>query len=317
MRDLDRNRATTYRKNNNQELVLEEMNTSLVEKEIKLISAFSKPQFPIIFIVGAQRSGTTVLMQSLIQYFQLSYPNNFIARYWKAPYIGAMLFKNLSSNLDENTLDLSSDLGYTKGLSGPHEFGYFWKRWFPVRSWEKKENELIDYSLLEKELSAWETVENTPLIFKNIIDVSFNIQKLSEIFPNAFFIHIKRQPEFVVQSTYLSRIKFFNDEKEWLGLEPPEYEALKRLDTFDQISAQVFYSRRFIENALLKKKNNSLTINYEDFISNSEGIISEIGYRLKLKTRNIHLPQLINTNKIKLPEEKFNLIRANCKKYFN
>lgn len=310
-------RNEKYKKDEISENVFELMNKTLYPKEIELIQKFNIPEKPLIFIIGAQRSGTTLLMQLITQFFDVSYPNNFIARYWDAPYIGAMLYKNLSGNIDNNTLDFNSDLGYTKGLKGPHEFGYFWKKWFPWKSWEEKNYSEIDYSILQKQLAAWESVNNTPLVFKNIIDVSFNIEKLSEIFPHTFFIHIKRKPEFVVQSTYQSRIKLFGSPKIWIGLKPPEYNKIKKLPVFEQICAQIYYSVKHIELSLSKTKVNSLTVNYEDIIINTKDIMRKIKESLNLKSSNIEVPILNNTNKIRLPEEDFDNIKTICKNYFN
>ena len=180
------NRKDKYKKIDIQEHVLEIMNKTLLPTEIELIEKFEKPKLPVIFIVGAQRSGTTLLMQLMTQYFELSYPNNFIARYWDTPYIGAILYKNISNNLRENRIDLNSDLGYTKGLDGPHEFGYFWKKWFPWESWEDKKYGEIDYSVLQKQLGAWESVNGTPLIFKNVIQLNSNILQLKNIISKSF-----------------------------------------------------------------------------------------------------------------------------------
>jgi len=135
----DGKRISKYKKDELEEKVLFEMNQTLYPKELELISNFTNPNLPIIFIVGAQRSGTTLLMQLMTSFFKLSYPNNFIARYWNVPFIGAVLYNSLSRNLNKkNNIDLHSDLGYTSGLEGPHEFGYFWKKWFPWESWQKK-----------------------------------------------------------------------------------------------------------------------------------------------------------------------------------
>ena len=95
MKNSDHNRKDEYKKVDIQEHVLEIMNKTLLPTEIELIEKFEKPKLPVIFIVGAQRSGTTLLMQLMTQYFELSYPNNFIARYWDSPYIGAILYKNI------------------------------------------------------------------------------------------------------------------------------------------------------------------------------------------------------------------------------
>ncbi len=310
-------RTGKYKKNKVQESVLQLMNETLYPKESELIKEFDKPKLPIIFIVGAQRSGTTLLMQLITQLFEVSYPNNFIARYWNVPYIGAILFQNIFPDADTNNFDFSSDLGYTKGVNGPHEFGYFWKKWFPWEGREEKKYNEIDYSILQKQIAAWESVNKKPLVFKNIIDVSFNIDKLNNLFPNAFFIHIKRKPEYVVQSSYQSRIKLYGNPNEWLGLKPPEYNKIKNINNiFEQITAQVYYSQIFIDNNLQNNNIKSITINYEDLVNNAKEILSLIKQKTGIKQKTNKIPILKNTNKQKLTDKEFIGIQKFIKEYF-
>ena len=233
-----KNREKKYQKNDIQENVLKLMNKTLLPVEIELIESFNKPKLPIFFIVGAQRSGTTILMQLMTKYYKLSYPNNFIARYWDVPYIGATLYKNLSKNIDQTQIDLKSDLGYTNGLDGPHEFGYFWKKWFPWESWEEKKDIEIDYPKLQKQLAAWESLNETPLIFKNVINLNSNILKLKRLFPNAVFLFIKRDLVYNVQSTYQSRIKLYGNPEGWFGVKPSTYNSIIKLPVIKQITEQ-------------------------------------------------------------------------------
>jgi len=311
------NRTKQYQKNELEERVLLEMNQTLYHKELELISNFNNPEKPVIFIVGAQRSGTTLLMQLMIHFFELSYPNNFIARYWNVPYIGAVLYKSLSKNLNQNNkTDLTSDLGYTSGLNGPHEFGYFWKKWFPWQSWEEKKCDNIDYNILQKQLAAWQSIDNNALIFKNIIQVSFNIEKIAELFHNAFFIHIKRKPEFVVQSTYQSKKKLFGNRENWFGLKPPEYNDIKNLTVLEQITAQVYYSRKFIDKTLENKKINSINLDYENLVAEPNKILEKISNSLNLNLKKKDIPSLNHTNQIKLSQTEFDKIKQYCNKYF-
>ena len=304
------NRTKQYQKNELEERVLLEMNQTLYPKELELISNFNNPEKPVIFIVGAQRSGTTLLMQLMIHFFELSYPNNFIARYWNVPYIGAVLYKSLSKNLNQNNkTDLTSDLGYTSGLNGPHEFGYFWKKWFPWESWEEKKYDKINYSILQKQLAAWQSIDNQPLVFKNLIQLDNNIEKLNEIFPNSIFIFLKRNLVYNVQSSYLSGIKLFGNETELFGIKPSNYQEIKDLPVFEKIVTQITTINNDIEKQLKSiSKNKILRFNYEDLISNPSLLQSKLKGKLKSKKIKTKI-QLVSENKITLNSEKFNQIK--------
>jgi len=317
MNNSDKDRAEPYKKNEIQEQILEIMNHSLYKEELELINKFDKPKLPVIFIIGAQRSGTTLLMQLISQLFEVSYPNNFIARYWNVPYIGANLYKSLIKKSSENNLDLSSDLGYTKGLEGPHEFSYFWKKWFPWDSWEKKAYDKIDYSILQKQLAAWESVNNAPLVFKNLIQIDYNIEKLYSLFSNSIFIYLKRDLSFNIQSTYKSRIKLFDDETKWFGVKPINYLELTKLPVLEQITKQVICINNDIEDQLSNIPNkNVINIKYEDLIKDYLCEINKIISLTKLQKLEINNKiELKSANKVSIRNNIFNQISVMVKTF--
>lgn len=320
MNNSDNNRNKRYKKDSRQEIVLEIMNRTLWPKEIELIDKFSKPKLPVIFIVGSQRSGTTLLMQLMTQCFELSYPNNFIARYWNVPYFGAILYKNISNNLRENRIDLNSDLGYTKGLDGPHEFGYFWKKWFPWESWEDKKYGEIDYALLQKQLGAWESVNGTPLIFKNVIQLNSNILQLKNLFPKALFIFIKRNLIYNVQSTYQSRLNLFGNSEEWFGVKPSNYNSLKNLPIIEQITKQIISTNMEIDEQLAKLDSNSyIEVKYENLVQDNTIFLKQIELKLRglIKNKDISLEtySFKNGNTQKVENKIFKEIEKYCKTF--
>ena len=61
------------------------INEELIEFEKIAIQKHYSQNYPIIFIVGVPRSGTTLLSQLLIEHLDIGYINNHIAKYWMAP----------------------------------------------------------------------------------------------------------------------------------------------------------------------------------------------------------------------------------------
>lgn len=315
--NTDKERSKKYKKDEVSENVLKLMNHALYSKELELIQQFNNPEKPVIFIIGAQRSGTTLLMQLITQLFNVSYPNNFIARYWDVPYIGSILYKSITKSLNKSNLNLSSDLGYTSGLDGPHEFGYFWKKWFPWESWEKKEYDNIDYSILQKQLAAWESVNNTYLVFKNLIQVSRVVKKIYSLFPNSYFIYLKRDLKFNVQSTYQSRIRMYGNENQWFGVKPSNFNELLNLPVIEQITKQILTINEDIEKQLLNiPKNNVIRINYEDLVVNYRKEVKKITDKINLSEK-ILKPEikLISANKINVKIDIFDKILKAVEKY--
>ncbi len=263
------------------EKYLLKLNNALVDVEKELAREIKGEPHPPIFIVGAQRSGTTLLNQLIINNFALSYPSNFIARYWKAPLLGTLLSQNL--NIEKKQLSYVSNLGRTKELHGPHEFNYFWRRWFPR---DKHENGAVlnfrDKIKLKNELNALSAFTEKSWLFKNLHCVPFNMSTIMKICPNALFVFIKRNILYNVQSTIESRINLFGDINEWFGPKPKSYIFAKSEDPIEEIVKQVFFINKEIEDDLKNyDKKNVFSLYYESLTSNPSEVLNELSSFLK------------------------------------
>ena len=69
-----------------------------------------------IFIVGAPKSGTTLLTQKLISKFELDYVSNLTARFWKKPSQGIKITKKLfPTERKRKFINFKSNFGITEG----------------------------------------------------------------------------------------------------------------------------------------------------------------------------------------------------------
>jgi len=166
---------------------------------------------PPIFIVGAPRSGTTLLTQVLISSFELGYIDNISSKFWTNPLMGVIISNAIEPFQDRILSDYSSNIGFTKGANGPHEFGYFWKRWFSYG----KTHELTDAELkripsneIQKEIHQLSSFFNIPFLFKNAVAITLQVAFLARIFPKAIFLYCNRDPLFNAQSLLLSTKTF-------------------------------------------------------------------------------------------------------------
>lgn len=311
----DKKRLNEYKKDDLVESVMEATNQRLQDLHLMISETYNTPKYPVIFIVGAQRSGTTLLMQSMINYFRLFYANNLIARFYKAPYVGAYLYKSLFKNLDNLEVGYSSDLGYTESIHGPHEFGYFWRRWFPYDAYDKNfTEEAYAPGALAHELATLESVFEVPLVFKNITICDFNIERLARELPTALFINIERDPIYCMQSTYLSRLKMYGTDKEWMGVKPPEYHLLKEMPVFDQIAGQLHYTKEHIDASLKKiSPERSVKVQYEHFVEKPSEVMQDIfemaqSNGFEIERRDKIEPSISSTNNKKLSDADFEKI---------
>lgn len=275
-------RQEKYKRNELLEIALKDINSILSGVELKEIAAFKKNRFPIIFILGNPRSGSTLLLQWLANLGCFGYPSNLISRFYEAPYLGAKIQKVLAEyDFKGEIFDpdyekkFFSDLGKTKGPLAPHEFWYFWRRFFKYDEIQKLEPEKlneIDVELLLSELGALEHEFQKPLVFKGMM-FNWDVQFLNSIFEKALFINLKRNPIQNMDDIFYARKNFFGDIEKWYSFKPPEYEQLKSKGPIAQVAGQVFYTNQYIDKQFEKISDDKiLSIEYEELCLNPEQI---------------------------------------------
>jgi hypothetical protein len=289
---LESKRQVVFERNAKLEQLLKELNAILGPVEEKVIENFRKPMYPLILIVGAPRSGTTLMMQWIASTGKFAYPTNLLSRFYYAPYIGAkiqQLLVNPVYNFRDEILDFSgeisfaSSLGKTKGALAPNEFWYFWRRFIPNAEIEYVEEESlnkIDSKRFLAELAAVESVFDKPFAMKGLI-LQFNISFLSSIFEKILFIFTKRSPLYNIQSLLGARHKFFGTDEKWYSAKPREYAMLKGLTPCEQVAGQVYYTNRAIEEALGRSEPARwLEVKYEEFCENPARTFVQIADKL-------------------------------------
>jgi hypothetical protein len=234
-----------YKKDAFDEEFLSKFNTSLNELEIEYTASQKPSGLPVVFICGAPRSGTTFLTQALAKTGHFNYVDNFVARFWRAPFVGFYLEKLLDlRNMFEHVgYTFNSHFGRTPGILDPHEFTYFWEHWLrpivthhviPISHVEE-----IDTKGLTDEMYAMLNIHKKPMFFKNIWFLS-NPRLAYKLFPNAFIIYIKRNPLLNALSILFARETYHGNEYEWFSVRPANYEEQKLKSVEEQIVGQIY-----------------------------------------------------------------------------
>lgn len=271
-----------------------------------------------VFIIGAPRTGSTILYQILTQYLNINYVNNFVAFGYRSFYlnfrISSLFFRNKSHNSFQSKYGNTS----SSGLNAPNEAGMFWRKWttkgYDYVSTLDAEN--IDSTSLKNTICAVTNSSLKPLIFKNL-NLGMKIALAIKIFPNSKFIFIKRDPIYTVQSIILARKKFQIEEHEWWSIKPPEYEKYKALNEVEMVVKQVFEIEKQISSDLKKlNADNYLIVNYESIsipkiINDAEILIGNVSKR---KVDSVTNEVSFRNNK-RLDDICFQKIVAEVKKY--
>ncbi len=267
-----------------------------------------------IFIVGAPRSGTTFLYQLIVSMFNVEYPTNFIAKFWGNPVVGYILQSELLANEKEEFVSsFKSHHGFTENeLLEPHEFGYFWSRWFDhskshYTSCDAKVNKDLIHTI-----DTLQTISNKNWVFKNLT-LGLKIPLIKKLFPNAKFIYIQRDPYDTALSLYKGRIERFGSDEAWWSLEPKEINEIKKLSPKEQVVAQVYYINKQIEEDLHKLSSDDyLQIDYDLFETNVKGYTAQLKQLLGAEIKNhINIPFKKNTKE----NQYSDLLKPFVKKY--
>lgn len=292
----DRGRTLEFRRNARLEAVLAVLNGELEALGDAISLRYAQPHQPPILIVGCARSGTTLLLQSLAATGEFAYPTNLISRFYAAPWIGARVQQVLTDPAcayGDEFADLAaltrvdgfrSRLGKTRGLLGPNEFWYFWRRFFPSEDTARIDEATWNPDLgvrFAAELAAWEHVTSRPLVLKAGI-LAWNLPLLARLLPRAIFLHVQREPIANLQSLLLARRRYFDRDDLWYSFKPVEYPELSRLPVADQLAGQLACTQRAITEGLAAlPAQRVLTVSYEEFCARPAGVHDDLGTRIR------------------------------------
>lgn len=272
-------RKDEYKKSIEDENFLFGINRILMKNELEFYKNDLNEEFPLLFVFGLPRTGTTLLTQLVAQTFDIGYINNFIARFWLAPITGIKLSKIFFGN--NSISNFNSDYGKTESIIDIHEFGYFWRYWLKkenisdIVKIKQRENE-IDWDGLKRVLLNIIVEFGKGLCCKNIFG-AYHIKKFIEFFDKVMFLYIERDPLDVAISILDARKKYYNDLNLWWSYVPIEYNMLKDQPVMEQIAGQIYYLNKFYENQFkLVNNKNILRISYKDLCNRPLDVLKKI-----------------------------------------
>lgn len=246
------------------------------------------PPYPVIFIVGAPRSGTTLLSQWLASLGIFSYPTNFISRFHANPYVGAlvqdMLFDKKFQYKEELQLTVKSnafhsDIGKTSGPLEPNSFYYFWRNHFKFPEIPGDPNVFMqsaDFGSFMNHIDMLATHYKKPFFIKSII-INWYIEIFYQNVRKPLFIFNKRELYSNAHSLLKVRKKYFANEHNWYSFKPTAYPLLAQLDNYAQVVGQVHFTNLDISRALEKiPEQNKLEVSYKELCTAPKSLYNRL-----------------------------------------
>ncbi|MEM7129384.1 MAG: sulfotransferase [Chloroflexota bacterium] len=278
----------------------------------------SSANLPLIFVCGAPRTGTTLASQVLIRHLPVTYFNNLTAMFPRSPIVINQLFGRFLTSAQH--IDFKSYYGKTNGFAGPNDALYIWDRWFGTdRSIIPTE---IDEPMVQRMTQFFGAVEEAwgrPLINKNNSLNTF-AHLVAEVFENAYFVCMTRDPVYHAQALYRARNDIHGDPSLAYGIHlPDDNRDDSNKDPLEDVCDQVIFHAQMVRDQFARiGPERFLVVSYENFCQDPASIVEKIGQVLPVGTHDAQrlraeLKPFRSTNHIRIDTEKFEKMQAYLK----
>ena len=239
-----------------------------------------------IFIIGLERSGTTLLYSILANHPDLYWLSRLDSVLPSNPNLSSLLRRFISPILTKSTyIAIPGTISRSKGLLPPSECLPYWRQIF---KWGNEENYMIeDDHFTEADVDEgirgflyedfgtrlfW--MQKKRLLFKQT-GFCLKIRFLNAVFPDALFLHIIRDP--FMNFLSLVRAKEASHEKFW-GIKIPGWRDFLAADKRLQAAIQIRTTLEIIERDIYKAQalERYLQVKYEHLISNPRKTLMEV-----------------------------------------
>lgn len=236
---------------------------------------------PPVFIIGAPRSGSTLLYQVLTQRFDFAYLSNLHCLFYGAP----SLIERFFPRQRPNSTTFQSRHGHVRGCLSPSECGEFWYRFFPRKPHYTPDLEEAKLRQIRKAVAT--LAHRKPVLFKNLY-CSLRLKPLSKALPEAIFLVTHRNLVDNAHSILKMRRAITGDEREWFAMEPPGTEHLIGRPPIHQAVEQIRKMHAQIElDRPLVGAGKFLDVDYLELCRDPEAVCQQVndllGRRLRVK----------------------------------
>lgn len=230
------------------------------------------PACHVIFIIGAPRTGSTFLYQTITNELDVCYIDNFADMFYRDLCFGMALSQKIFRNRPHNCFNSRYGRTVEYGWHAPSESGRFWYRWIP------KDQHYMDAGTLTEDrkqemrdvVTAVINRFQKPFVFKNM-NAALRMRLIRAVFPEAKFIIIHRNLEKTRTSILKARQELLGDVSQWWSLKPPGYETVLKCSPEEQVEYQIREVYKQIdEDRRLFSPENILEVHFEKFLEDKE-----------------------------------------------
>jgi len=248
-----------------------------------------KSHCPMIVLLAAPRSGSTLTYQILTAGLDCFYLTNMWNMLYATPLVGGLISKFLIKN---HCFKFNSSGGFVPGIAGQSEGLSFWQYWSGqglVEDGSGWNHRLI--RRISSKQSKLYGVYRKPFV-TGFLGHSFCVSLIRQYFPNSIFIHLKRDILSNAYSIYVRKGKINNG----LYSLSPLYliENRDKLSLHEQVVTQVVEIHKIISSNT--KYQDTIQITYEEVCKSPVGFIKKVvstarNHNFKIKSTIEYLPK--------------------------
>lgn len=230
----------------------------------------------LLFILGSPRVGSTLLYQVVINHFDVFYPTNSFVELFESDHF---LLSELPMEFRRTKfVDYKSLYGKTSGEDQPSEasglFRYFFGGEHPSESKSKEPLPGLEKKFVQFMNQLFIT-NKKPFVFKNAWNC-FRIEFLSQIFPKACFLWIRRDVAASAYSDLQSRRQRGSTEI-WNSATTENYKAIQKLPYWEQVVEQQYsYAQRISKDFSQLSCSRYFEVWYEELCGKTNKTIDEL-----------------------------------------
>lgn len=260
---------------------------ALIEKS--RIKIKSDKEIPIIFVVGIQRTGSTLVSQFIEKTFSFFPIGNFNTIFKRSTHY----VHNRLTGFYKPNGSYKNFYGISKGLFSIGDSYEVWDKWFgknhyvlPPSVNENKIKNLNEY------FTRLYTAYNRPILTKNNRN-SLLIPIFRKVFKNGFYIVVKRDPVAVIKSTLKASKDFFGKDNMLWGLYPnKEFDTNDYENLIEAATVQFLMLDKLLNDQINElNKDSYLIVDYDEFCENplqfQKNLIDKLKSKSEYNLKNI------------------------------
>lgn len=228
-----------------------------------------------LFILGAPRTGSTLLYQMIVSSFDLPFLSNMTNdTLAHVPIVGIALQRGL-----QRAISFQSQYGKTTHPQEPSEASAVMMKWF--KSGHPSQRVATDFKLgsvqhMRRTFAATEHLFKAPLVVKNAWNC-YRIQTIARALPKAKFVWICRDIKASALSDLRARQETKHDLNSWNSATPANYTNLLERPPHEQVVENQFEMNTAIKMGLLAHaKNGWIKLFYEDVVRDQAVALNQV-----------------------------------------